>query len=122
MSQNNLVLDKSFAFAVRIVKLSKYLKEEKHEIVLSNQILRSGTSIGANSEEAVGTQTHKDFIAKMSIAHKETRETNYWLRLLHEAEYLYNIQFESLHADCTQLLKIISAILITAKNNEKHKK
>jgi len=122
MANNNIVLEKSFAFAVRIVKLCKYLREDKHERVLSRQILRSGTSIGANVEEAVGAQSHKDFISKVSIAHKENRETNYWLRLLHETEYLSDTQFNSLHSDCLELQNIISAILITAKKREKQKK
>ena len=86
--RNNPVLEKSFAFAVRIVKLYKYMMEEKREFTLAKQVLRSGTSVGANIEEAVGGYTKKDFRAKMSIAYKEIRETKYWLRLLKETEYL----------------------------------
>ena len=88
MKQNNLILDKSFAFAVRIVKLYKYLCDEQKEYVLSKQLLRCGTSIGANINEAQAGQSKADFIAKMSIASKEARETNYWIELLIETKYL----------------------------------
>jgi four helix bundle protein len=80
--KENVLLDKTFAFAIRVVKAYKYLVEEHHEYVMSKQLLRSGTSIGSNSEEAVGGQSKADFISKLSIAYKEARETKYWIRLL----------------------------------------
>ncbi len=88
MKKDNVIKEKSYAFALRIIKLYKYLCKEKNEFVLSKQILRSGTSIGANIEEAVGSQSQKDFIAKLSIAYKESRETHYWIRLLKDSDYI----------------------------------
>ncbi len=117
MAKENVVLEKSFAFAVRIVNLSKYLKEKKHERVLSLQVLRYGTSIGANAEEAVGGQTKKDFYSKLCIAQKECRETIYWLRLLHETDYIDDKQFNSIIESAKELLNIITKILITTKKN-----
>ena len=95
----SVVKDKSFDFAVRIVKLCRYLREEKKEFVLSKQLLRSGTSIGANISEAQRGQTKPDFYAKISIALKEASETEYWIRLLHATEYINNKEFSSLHSD-----------------------
>ena len=109
----NAVLVKSFAFAVRIVKLGKHLRFDSKEYVLSKQVLRSGTSIGANVEEAVGAISKADFSAKISIAYKEARETSYWLRLLREAEYLELKLFDSLHSDCQELCRILFSILRT---------
>lgn len=86
--KENIIQIKSYAFAVRIVKVYKYLCEEKKEYVLSKQLLRSGTSIGANIEEAIGGQTDKDFFAKLTIAYKEARETHYWIRLLTDTDYI----------------------------------
>ena len=102
----NVILEKSFKFAVRVVKLYKYLCEDKKEFVLSKQILRSGTSIGANAEEAIAGQSNKDFIAKISIAQKEARETRYWLKLLLETDYLTAEQGDSLLQDIEELNKI----------------
>lgn len=110
MKTNNIVQDKSYAFAVRIVKLYKYLCDEKKEFVLSKQLLRSGTSIGANIEEAIGGQSDKDFFAKLTISYKEARETHYWLRLLTDTDYLTNNESESLIKDTEELLKIIGSI------------
>ena len=115
--KSNVLLDKSFAFSIRVVRAYQYLVEEKKEFVMSKQFLRSGTSIGANSEEAVGGQSRPDFIAKMSIAYKEARETNYWIRLLQATDYFAESQAKSLLNDCEELLKIISSILTTTKNN-----
>lgn len=109
----NAVLIKSFAFAVRIVKLNKHLRFHHQEYVLSKQVVRSGTSIGANAEEAVGAISKADFSAKISIAYKEARETSYWLRLLRETEYLEPKLFDSLHHDCQELCRILFAILRT---------
>jgi four helix bundle protein len=88
MRRDNIIQDKSFAFEVRIVNAHKFLQKESLEFILSKQLLRSGTSIGANIEEAIGAQSKADFIPKLSIAYKEARETKYWLRLLFATEYL----------------------------------
>lgn len=112
----NIIDDKSFEFAVRIVKLSNYLKNDKKEYTLSNQILKSGTSIGANVAESKNAQSNSDFVSKMSIALKETSETDYWLRLLFATEYINKEQFDSLHADCMEIYKVLSSIVVTSKN------
>jgi|SRR4030095_4656406 len=111
----NVVLDKSFAFAIRIVNLYKYLCEEKKEFVLSKQLLKSGTSIGANVEEAHGGISDLDFSNKISIAYKESRETNYWLRILHETDYINDQMFDSIIADCEELCKLTYSILKTSR-------
>ncbi len=115
MKKGNVVAEKSFKFALRIVNLNRHLNEKKKEFVLSKQILRSGTSIGANIEEALGGRTKKDFINIISIAYKETRETKYWLRLLHESNYIEEKLFDSIFNDCDELSKILSSIIITSK-------
>jgi len=115
MGRDNVIQVKSYQFAIRVVKLYKYLVEEKREFVLAKQVLRSGTSIGANVEEAIGGQSKKDFVHKFSIAYKEARETNYWIRLLRDTDYLESKQANSLLTDLEELLKIIGSILITAK-------
>ena len=115
----NVVQEKSFEFAVRIVYLCKYLCDEKKEYVLSKQVLRSGTSVGANIEEGLGGQSDKDFIAKLSIAYKEARETIYWIKLLSRTEYLSQEQADSVLQDADELCKIIAKILITTKNKQK---
>lgn len=109
----NVVVVKSYSFALRVVKLYKFLVESKKEFVLSKQVLRSGTSIGANIEEAVGSQSRKEFRAKMSVAYKEVRETRFWINLLRDSLYLDNILSKSLLDDCDELAKIIGKILIT---------
>lgn len=114
--KENIVRDKSYAFAIRIVKLYKYLSEEKKEFVLSKQLLRCGTSIGANIEEAIGGQSEKDFFAKLTISYKEARETHYWLRLLTDTEYLSIKESKSFINDAEELLKIIGSIQKTMKN------
>ena len=113
--KENIILEKSYLFAQRIVKLYLYLKKEKREFELARQILKSGTSIGANIEEAVGSFSRKDFSAKLGIAYKEARETNYWLRLLHDVNIIDSKIFNSLNSDCIELLKIIGSILKTLK-------
>ena len=115
MSESIAVM-KSYDFAVRIIKLFQYLNNEKKEFVLSRQVLKSGTSIGANVEEAQGSQSEKDFISKMSIAYKETRETHYWLRLMRDTEIIEEKPINSLINDCEELLKILGTILKTMKN------
>lgn len=112
----NIIKDKSFLFALRIINLYKYLIKDKKEFILSKQILRSGTSIGANIEEAVGGCSKKDFIAKMAIAYKEAREINYWIRLLEKSDYIISKEADSLLIDCEELLKIIGAIQRSSKN------
>lgn len=115
MEKNNIVKEKSFAFAVRIVKLYKYLIKQYKEYELPRQILRSGTSIGANVEEAIGGVSKADFINKLSISYKESRETNYWLRLLNAAEYIDKKMFDSINNDSEELSKILYTIIRSAK-------
>ena len=117
MKNNNIVQLKSYAFAIRIVKAYQFLCEHKKEFVLSKQLLRSGTSIGANIEEAIGGQSDKDFYAKLTISYKEARETHYWIRLLKDTDYLSVEQSESLLKDATELLKIIGSIQKTLRNS-----
>ena len=110
----NIIEIKSFNFAIRIVNLYKFLCE-KSEFTLSNQLLRSGTSIGANVAEAEQAQSTADFVSKMSIALKETSETKYWLRLLHKTDYITNMQFNSIFEDCVELEKILVSIMKSSK-------
>ncbi|SEH91274.1 four helix bundle protein [Paenimyroides aquimaris] len=117
MKNDNIVQIKSYAFAIRIVKVYQYLCEHKKEFVLSKQLLRCGTSIGANIEEAIGGQSDKDFYAKLTISYKEARETHYWIRLLKDTDYLSEEQSESLLKDVTELLKIIGSIQKTLRNS-----
>lgn len=115
--KENVIQQKSFVFAIRIVNAYKYLTEQKKEFVLSKQLLRSGTSIGANVEEAIGGQSKKDFIAKISISYKEARETKYWLNLLTATDYLDEKLSKSLIDDAEELSKILSSILLSSKQN-----
>lgn len=105
---SNLIVDKSKSFAIRIIRLYQYLQKEQKEFELSKQLLRSGTSIGANIKEGIRGQTEKDFRAKLNIALKEASETEYWLELLFETNYINQKQFESVHYDCVELLKILT--------------
>ena len=105
--KENVLLVKSKRFALRVIKLYKYLDNQKREHILSNQVLRSGTSIGANVKEAAFAQSKADFQAKMFIAQKECAETEYWLELLHESDYINNTEFESIYADCQELIKLL---------------
>jgi len=114
----NLVVEKSYDFSVRIAKLYRFLCEKKKENILSRQVLRSGTSIGANVEEAIGGVSRKDFLNKLSIAYKEARETHYWLRILRDVEYLNQNMFDSLIKDCDEVTRIIFSIIRTSKNND----
>jgi len=118
LKENNIVVEKSYAFAIRIVNCYKFLCIEKKEFVLSKQLLRSGTSVGANVEEAVGGQSRKDFFAKLHIAYKEARETNYWLRILRDTQFIDNKIAESLLSDNEELLKLIGTILKTMKQKD----
>ena len=116
---NSNVEHKSFLFSVRIVKLARYLQEEKKEYILSKQLIRSGTSIGANIVEAQQAQSRADFISKLSIALKEASETNYWLRLLNATEYLSETEFSSIIADCKEIERILTSIIKTTRNTLK---
>ena len=111
--EDNIIQNKSFEFAIRVVNLYRHLTDERKEYVLSKQLLRSGTSIGANVEEAIGGQTRKDFGSKMSIAYKEARETRYWLRLMKATDYLNEKQADSMLHDCEENLRILSTITKT---------
>ena len=115
--KESIVFDKSKSFALRIIALYKYLCNEKREFILSKQLLRSGTSIGANIAEASCAYSSKEFLAKMYIAFKECAETAYWLELLNKAQYMNKTEFDSINTDCTELQKILSSITKTMKNN-----
>ena len=114
--KENIIQQKSFAFAIRMVELFKYLQNEKKEFVLSKQILRSGTSIGANIEESIGGASDKDFLHKLTISYKEARESIYWLKLLHDTQYISEKEFNSLHNDAEEICKILAKIQITLKS------
>ena len=109
------VEEKSFLFAVRIVKLSGYLMETKKEFVLSKQLMRAGTSIGANIVEAQQAQSRADFISKLSISLKEACETDYWLRLLNATEFITEKEFTSIAEDCREIMKMLTAIIKSSK-------
>ncbi len=115
--KENVLIEKSIAFAARIVKLHRYLTQKQKETVISKQIVRSGTSIGANISEAGYGQSKADFISKMHIALKETAETEYWLRLLVLSEYITEAESQSLLTDCRELKRMLIASLNTAKAN-----
>lgn len=117
MKEGNIIQIKSYNFSLRIVKLYKYLITEKKDFILSKQILRSGTSIGANTEEALGSQTRKEFAFKIGIAYKEARETRYWLKLLRDSDYIDYILAESFLKDCEELCKLTSSIQKTCNKN-----
>lgn len=113
----NIVKNKSFSFAVRIVRLYQFLVENKKEYVLSKQLLRSGTSVGAMIREAEHAETKADFKHKMAIAQKEINETIYWLELLKETEYLTVTQFESINDDAIEIIKLLTSIIKSTKAN-----
>ena len=117
MSIDSVIKQKSMIFARRIVKLYQYLNKEHREFVMSKQILRSGTSIGANVAESQQAQSRADFVSKLSIALKEAVETNYWLRLLYASEYLTEPEFSSVFADCRELEKMLTSIVKTSCNS-----
>lgn len=117
----NIVLNKSFDFAVRIVNLNKYLVEDKREFILSKQIVRSGTAIGALVREAQQAESSADFIHKLAIALKEADETDYWLTLLNRTDYINNEQYLSIKKDIEELIKLLISIIKTSKNKKKEK-
>ena len=120
MARDSILLDKSLHFAARIVKLNRYLTKEKHETVISKQMIRSATSIGANANEAIYGCSRADFLAKLQISLKETAETEYWLRLLMLSEYLSETEgYYSLLQDCLEIKRILISSINTAKENLK---
>lgn len=117
MAESNIIKEKSRNFAIRIIRLYKYLCDEKKEFVLSKQLLRSGTSIGANVNEALCGISKKDFLAKMYIAYKETAESLYWLDLLNATDFISEKEFQSINNDCEELKKLLSSITKTTHEN-----
>ena len=115
--QKSILLEKSYNFALRMIKLFQFLAAEKKFFALSKQILRSGTSIGANVEEANQAESKADFVHKLCIANKEAFETNYWLRLLRDSDILTQKQAESLINDCEELQKLLTSSIKTSKGN-----
>jgi len=120
--KENVVRDKSYAFALRMIRAYRYLTQEQREFVLSKQALRSGTSIGALVREAEHAQSDADFINKLSIALKEANETEYWLMLLKDSEYVDEKTFSSIHADCDALIRLLVSIVKTTKEKIKNTK
>ena len=120
MKNNNVLVDKSFQFAIRTVKLYKYLCEDKKEFILSKQLLRAGTSIGANINESQDAQSKNDFVSKLSISLKEGRESKYWLELLKETDYLTNKEAERILNDLEEVIKLLVSIIKTTKENIKN--
>jgi four helix bundle protein len=118
LKRDNVIVDKSKAFALRIIKFYAYMCNDKKEYVLSKQLLRSGTSIGANVKEAIRGQSKADFYAKLNIALKEASESEYWLELLYESNYIEKSAFDSIYADCQELIKLLVSITKTQKNAE----
>ena len=117
MTQDNLIEKRSYLFALRIVKAYKYLSRQHNEYVLSKQMLRSGTSIGAMMREAKFAQSRADFVNKVSIALKEANETLYWIELLHDSEYIDDKTFESIHGEANEITSILATIVKTTKEN-----
>ena len=119
---DSIVQHKSRDFAIRIINCYKFLTEQKHEQIMSKQLLRSGTSIGANTRESKNAQSRMDFLNKLNIALKEADETEYWLDLLHETKYLDDNMYDSLLSDCKELIAILVAIIKKLKDNPKGSK
>lgn len=117
IEKENIILTKTYDFAIKIVRLYQFLCKEKKEFELSKQILRSGTSIGSNAEESVGGLSKKDSLAKLGISYRETRETRYWLRLLRDTDYISQEQAQSMIDDADEILRIITAIQKSTKRN-----
>jgi four helix bundle protein len=117
--KKNVLKDKSFDFSIRIVNLYKYLTSTKNEYVLSKQLLRSGTAVGALIREAQNAESKADFIHKLAIAQKECDESIYWIELLFHTEYLSNLEYENINNDAAEILKIVRSIIITTKANSK---
>ena len=118
MTENNILVNKSIDFAIRIVNCYNYLTEEKKEFVMSKQAFRSGTNIGANIHEAIQGQSRADFLSKLSIALKEASETSYWLVILHKTEYLDDRLYDSMKADIDEIIRILISTIKTTKKND----
>jgi four helix bundle protein len=116
MKEDNIIRSKSYNFSLKIIKIYQELTNDKKEFIISKQLIRSGTSIGANIEESIGAQSKNDFISKMSISYKEARETLYWLHLLTDSNFLNKQQSDTLIYDCEELLKILGSIIKTSKS------
>ena len=114
-AKDNIIVSKSYAFSLEIITIYKRLIFEKKEYVLSKQILRSGTSIGANIHEAVASESKKDFIHKLGISVKEARETSYWRNLLKDSEYITQLEFDKLNKSCDEIIRILNSIILTTK-------
>jgi four helix bundle protein len=113
---SSILCDKSYAFAIRIVNLFKYLVDDKREYILSKQVLRSGTAIGASVNEAIYAESRADFVHKLSISLKEAQETHYWLSLLKDTKYLTQQMFDSINSDCEEIIKMLTASIKTSKS------
>lgn len=122
MEDKNIIRTKSFDFAVRVAKLCQFVSKNHNEYVLTRQLLKSGTSIGANIRESTNAESTAEFIHKLAISQKECDETLYWLELMKADGYLKDAEFESMSKDCTELLKILRSIILTKKENLKNQK
>lgn len=118
MNRRSVLKDKSFNFAIRCIKLYKFLIEEKKEFVMSKQILRSGTSVGANIREAQNAESKNDFIHKLAIAQKEADETIYWIELLKATEYINDVEYFSINSEAIQILKMLRSAILTSKSSK----
>ncbi len=114
-NKDNIIVKKSYSFALEVIKIYKFLINEKKEYVISKQMLRSGTSVGANIHEAIASESKKDFIHKLGIAVKEARETSYWLNLLKDSDYIVDEQFKNLNSNCDEVIRILNSIILTTK-------
>ncbi|MBQ8360749.1 MAG: four helix bundle protein [Bacteroidaceae bacterium] len=114
---NNVTQQKTYAFAIRIVNLYRYMCKEQYEYILSKQLLRSGTAVGAIVSEGVHAQSRADFLNKMNVALKEAQESEFWIRLLHDTDYLTDEMFESIHEDCVEIVKLLTSIVKTLKDS-----
>ena len=115
MTQGSVLTEKSIDFAIRMAKCYQYLMNDRQEFIMSKQMFRSGTSIGANVHEGIQAQSKADFVNKLSIALKEASETAYWLELLHDTGYINDTSFNSIYADCTEIIKLMTSIILTTK-------
>jgi len=122
MKENNVIQQKCFSFSVFVIGLCKYLREKQKDFIISKQLLRAGTSIGANVEEGIGCQTKKDFYFRFTIAYKEARESYYWLKVLKESKMIDKSMIDQSISDCEEILKIIGSILKTLRNQQFHSK
>lgn len=118
MKENNIIQEKCFSFSVLVVKLCKYLREKQKDYIISKQLLRSGTAIGANVEEGIGCQSGKDFYFRFTIAYKEARESYYWLKVLRETKMIEPSMIDQPISNCEEILKIIGTILKTLRNKQ----